>query len=88
VANVAIAGVVVFSIATLATVLLHLAPGQPDRRLRAAIGLVPGVIGALVVGALVTDLVPDDFEMVAFPWVIGASTVGIVALTIINLRAR
>jgi hypothetical protein len=88
VANVAIAGVVLFSIATLATVLLQFAPGQPDRRLRAGIGLILGVIGALVVGALVTDLVPDAFEAVAFPWVIAGSTVGIVALTIINLRAH
>ena len=87
-ASVAIAGVVLLSIATFATVLLQLAPGQSGRRVRAGIGLVPGVIGALVVGALATDLVPDAFETVAFPWLIAASTVGIIALTLVNLRAH
>jgi len=54
--------------------------------MRALVGLVPGVVGAFVVAALMTDIVPDNFESIALPWVIVAGSIGIVLLIVMNLR--
>ena len=84
-ANVEIASLLVLLLVVLTVALVRVVPGQPSRRTRAAIGLVPGVVGALVVGALVTDIVPDAWERVVSPWVILAVTAGVVVLAVTNL---
>jgi uncharacterized membrane protein YeaQ/YmgE (transglycosylase-associated protein family) len=85
VADVAIATVVACSLAVVIAIVLRLAPGQQGRGTRALIGLVPGVIGAVIVLALTKDLVPDEFETFALPWVIVAVTTAVIVLTIRNL---
>ncbi len=50
-------------------------------------GLVPGVVGAAVVAALSADIVPDDFETTALPWLIIAVTLGLAFVTIRHLAA-
>jgi hypothetical protein len=85
VADVGIATVVILALALVIAIVLRLAPGQHRRRTRALIGLVPGVIGAVVVMALHKDLVPDEFEAFVLPWVIIAVTAGVIVLTIRNL---
>lgn len=84
-ADVGIATLVACSLAGLIFLVLRLSPGQQRNRTRALIGLVPGVIGAGIVLALEKDLVPDDFETFALPWVIVAVTTGVIAITIRNL---
>jgi uncharacterized membrane protein YeaQ/YmgE (transglycosylase-associated protein family) len=85
VANVGIAAVVIVSIGGLIALALRLAPGQQRQSTRALIGLVPGLIGALVVAALVEDFVPDELESFALPWVIVVVTAGLILLTVKNL---
>lgn len=87
-ANVGIAALVIGSIAGLIVLVTRVAPGQQRRWIRALIGLVPGVIGAGIVGAFNSDLVPDRLETIVLPWVIVAVTIGIIALTIRNLAER
>ena len=84
-ANVGIAAVVIVSIGGLIALALRLAPGQQRQSTRALIGLVPGLIGALVVAALVEDFVPDQLESFALPWVIVVVTAGLILLTVKNL---
>jgi hypothetical protein len=85
VANVGIAALIIGSIAGLIVLVLRVAPGVQGRWMRALIGLVPGLIGAGIIGALNSDLVPDRLETIVLPWVIVAVTIGIIALTIRNL---
>ncbi len=87
-ANVGIAALAVGSLTFVVVLFLRLAPGQQRRRTRILVGLIPGLVGAAVVGALTTDLVPDRFETVALPWVVVAVSIGMVALTVRNLAAR
>lgn len=79
---------VILSIAGLIALLLRVAPGQQQRRTRALIGLVPGLIGTLIVGALAMDFVPDQLESFALPWVIVAVTGGLILLMIKELVER
>jgi uncharacterized membrane protein YeaQ/YmgE (transglycosylase-associated protein family) len=88
VANVGIAAVVILSMAGLIALLQRIAPGQQGQGTRALIGLVPGLIGTLIVGALAMDFVPDQLETFALPWVIVAVTCGLVLLMIKNLMER
>lgn len=83
--NVEIAILLAALLALLTVLLVRVAPGQSRRRTRALIGLAPGVVGAFVVGALVTDFVPDAWERVVGPWLILVVTVGVVVLAITNL---
>jgi hypothetical protein len=87
VANVGIAAVVVGSLLVAVLLLVKLAPGQRRRRTRILAGLVPGVVGAAVVAALSADIVPDDFETTALPWLIIAVTLGLAFVTIRHLAA-
>lgn len=87
-ANVGIAAVVILSIVGLIALLVRVAPGQQQQRTRALIGLVPGLIGTLIVGALAMDFVPDQLESFALPWVIVAVTGGLILLMIKNLVER
>lgn len=84
-ANVGIAAFVAVGIVTMLLILRRIAPGQRRRRTRAIAGLVPGLLGAGVVLALTTDIVPDSVEAAAIPWVIVAVTAGMIALTAVNL---
>ena len=79
---------VILSIAGLIALLLRIAPGQQRPLTRALIGLVPGLVGTLIVGALAMDLVPDELESLALPWVIVAVTGGLILLMIKNLVER
>jgi uncharacterized membrane protein YeaQ/YmgE (transglycosylase-associated protein family) len=88
VANVGIAAVVILSLAGLIALLQRFAPGQQGRGTRALIGLVPGLVGTLIVGALAMDFVPDQFESFAMPWVIVAVTCGLILLMIRDLMER
>jgi hypothetical protein len=88
VADVAIASVLILTVGALTLLLLRVAPGQSRRRTRALVGLVPGLLGALVVGSLTTDIVPDTWENVAVPWVIVLGTAAVVLLTVTNLAER
>jgi hypothetical protein len=85
VADVGIATVVIVALALVIATVLRLAPGQHRLGTRALIGLVPGVLGAGIIMALHVDLVPDEFETVALPWVIVVVTAGVILLTIRNL---
>lgn len=85
-ANVGIAALVVLSLGAVVLLVVQMAPGLPRRRMRALVGLVPGVVGAFVVAALTTDIVPDGFESIALPWVIVAGSIAIVLLIVMNLR--
>ena len=87
-ANVGIAAVVILSMAGLIALLQRVAPGQQGRGTRALIGLVPGLIGTLIVGALAMDFVPDDLETFALPWVIVAVTCGLILLMIKDFMER
>ncbi len=86
-ANVGIAAVVVGALVLAAVVLLTFAPGQRRRRTRILAGLLPGIAGAAVVAALSADIVPDDFETTAVPWVIGGVSVALALVTIRHLAA-
>jgi hypothetical protein len=86
VANVGIAALVVLSLGAVVLVVVRMAPGLPRRRMRALIGLVPGVVGAFIVAALMTDIVPDGLESIALPWVVVAGSIAIVVLIVMNLR--
>jgi undecaprenyl pyrophosphate phosphatase UppP len=88
VANVGIAAVVILSIGGLIALLLRIAPGQHRQSTRALIGLVPGLVGTLIVGALAMDFVPDQLETVALPWVIVVVTGGLILLMVKNLLER
>jgi uncharacterized membrane protein YeaQ/YmgE (transglycosylase-associated protein family) len=88
VANVGIAAVVILSMAGLIALLVRFTPGQQGLRTRALIGLVPGLIGTLIVGALAKDFVPDEFESFALPWVIVLVTGGLILLMVKNLAER
>jgi uncharacterized membrane protein YeaQ/YmgE (transglycosylase-associated protein family) len=88
VANVGIAAVVILSLAGVIALVVALAPGQQRLRTRALIGLVPGLVGTLIVGALGMDLIPDQFETFALPWVIVAVTCGLILLMVMNLVER
>lgn len=85
-ANIGIAALVVLSLGAVVLVVIQLAPGLPRRRMRALIGLVPGVVGAFIVAALMTDIVPDGLESMALPWVIVAGSIAVVVLIVMNLR--
>jgi hypothetical protein len=87
VANVGIAAVVIGALLAVAVILLTFAPGQRRRRTRILAGLVPGIAGAAVVAALSADIVPDDFETTAAPWVIVAVSVALAIVTIRHLAA-
>ena len=87
VANVGIAAVVIGALLLASIVLVTFAPGQRRRRTRILAGLVPGVIGAGVVAALSADMVPDDFETTALPWVIIVISIGMALLTIRKVAA-
>jgi undecaprenyl pyrophosphate phosphatase UppP len=88
VVNVGIAAVVIASIGGLIALVLRVAPGQQRQSTRALIGLVPGLIGALIVGVMVEDFVPDQLETFALPWVIVVVTGGLILLMLKNLLAR
>ena len=79
---------VILSLAGLIALVMRLAPGQQRLRTRALIGLVPGLIGTLIAGALIMDFVPDQLETFVLPWVIVAVTCGLILLMIINLVER
>ena len=83
-----VAVILTLALAAFAIILNRVAPGQPRPWLRALIGLAPGVVGAIVVGTLTTDLVPDAFEQTATPWVVALATVGIIGLTVTSLARR
>jgi uncharacterized membrane protein YadS len=87
VANVGIAAVVIGALLVVAAILLTFAPGQRRRRTRILAGLVPGIAGAAVVAALSADIVPDDFETTAAPWVIVGVSVALAIVTIRHLAA-
>jgi uncharacterized membrane protein YeaQ/YmgE (transglycosylase-associated protein family) len=87
-ANVGIAAVIIVSIGGLIALVLRLAPGQQRQSTRALIGLVPGIIGALIVAAMVEDFVPDQLETFALPWVIVVVTGGLILLMVKNLLDR
>lgn len=87
-ADVAIASVLILTVGSLTLLLVRVAPGQSRRRTRALVGLVPGLLGALVVASLTTDIVPDTWEDVAVPWVIVLGTAAVVLLTVTNLAER
>lgn len=86
-ANVGIAAVVAAALLVAVVVLLTFAPGQRRRRTRILAGLVPGVAGAAIVAALSADIVPDDFETTAVPWVIVGVSVLLAVVTIRHLAA-
>ena len=86
-ANVGIAAVVIGALLVVAAILLTFAPGQRRRRTRILAGLVPGIAGAAVVAALSADIVPDDFETTAAPWVIVAVSAALAIVTIRHLAA-
>jgi len=88
VANVGIAAVVIVSIGGLIALVMRIAPGQQRQSTRALIGLVPGLVGTLIVGALVEDFVPDQLESFALPWVIVVVTGGLILLMVMNLLDR
>ncbi len=71
-----------------ALLLNHVSPGQPRPWTRALIGLMPGLAGAVLVGMLATDLVPDALEQTATPWVVVLATLGVVGLTVLGLARR
>jgi hypothetical protein len=85
VTNLAIGVLVIAAIGMLTMAFLWFAPGQADRRTRALVGLVPGLVGAMVVGMSSTDLVPDALEAVATPWTLVLVSAGLVVLTIRSL---
>jgi hypothetical protein len=86
--DVEIAFLISLTIAALILLVTRLAPGAPGRGTRALLGLVPGLLGAFVVLAVSTDLVPDSLERRALPVVVIAVTVGIVLITITSLLER
>lgn len=77
--------VVIASLVGLIAIVLRVAPGQQRQQTRALLGLLPGLIGALIVVALATDAVPDSFEAFALPWLIIAVTIALILLTVRSL---
>jgi uncharacterized membrane protein YeaQ/YmgE (transglycosylase-associated protein family) len=88
VTNVGIAALVIVSIGGLIALVMRFAPGQQRQSTRALIGLVPGLIGTLIVAAMVEDFVPDQLETFALPWIIVLVTGGLILLTAQNLLDR
>ena len=55
---------------------------------RMALGVVPGISGAFIIGVWQTDLIPDPMESFLLPFVIGIGSFAIGLLVLLQLRAR
>ncbi len=55
---------------------------------RLLLGIIPGLIGAIVVAVWQTDLVPDELESSLQPILLGIGSFAIGALVLLELRAR
>jgi uncharacterized membrane protein len=87
VANVQLAVLILVTVAALVFGVSRFTPGAPRRRTRALVGLVPGVLGAILVLTTNVDLVPDELEAQLLPIVVLAIS-GIVAIITIRSLAR
>jgi NhaP-type Na+/H+ or K+/H+ antiporter len=84
-ANVELAILTVAVVALLSALVVRLTPGAPRRRTRMLVGLVPGILGAVLVLTLNEDLVPDEVETWALPIIVVAISGLMAGLTIRGL---
>ena len=81
VAEIIIAIVVALVVGSLVLVIVRQTPDQPVPAARATVGIVAGVIGALLILTNITDLIPDSFEAAVGPIGVVALTAGLLLLT-------
>jgi hypothetical protein len=55
---------------------------------RIMLGVIPGLIGAIIIGVWQTDLVPDELESLLQPILLGIGSFAIGTLVVLELRAR
>jgi hypothetical protein len=55
---------------------------------RIALGVIPGIAGAAIVGVWQTDLIPDQMESSLLPLMLGVGSFAIGLLVLLELRAR
>ena len=55
---------------------------------RMALGVIPGIAGALIIGVWQTDLIPDALEAALLPVVLGIGSFAIGLLIVLHLQAR
>ena len=73
--------VVVLVVSTLVLAIVRRNPDHPVPAARATVGIVAGVIGALLILTNITDLIPDSFESVVGPVAVIAVTAGLLVIT-------
>jgi hypothetical protein len=81
VAGIQIGIVVALVVSILVLAIVRRDPDQPVPAARATVGIVAGVIGALLILTSITDLIPDSFESLVGPVAAIALTAALLLLT-------
>jgi hypothetical protein len=81
VAGIQIGIVVALVVSILVLAIVRRDPDQPVPAARATVGIVAGVIGALLILTSITDLIPDSFESLVGPVAAIALTTALLLLT-------
>jgi hypothetical protein len=55
---------------------------------RIALGVIPGIAGALIIGVWQTDLIPDAIETALLPVLLGVCSFAMGLLVLLHLQAR
>ena len=80
-AGIQIGIVIALVVSILVLAIVRRNPDHPVPAARATVGIVAGVIGALLILTTITDLIPDSFESVVGPVAVIAFTAGLLVLT-------
>ena len=80
-AGIQIGIVVALVVSILVLAIVRRNPDNPVPAARATVGIVGGVIGALLILTSITDLIPDSFESLVGPVAVIALTAGLLLLT-------
>jgi hypothetical protein len=81
VAGIQIGIIVALVVSILVLAIVRRNPDHPVPAARATVGIVAGVIGALLILTNITDLIPDSFESAVGPIAVIALTAGLLLLT-------
>ena len=55
---------------------------------RTVLGVIPGIVGAVIIAVWQVDLIPDQIESALLPIALGIGSFAMGALVLIQLRAR
>jgi hypothetical protein len=87
VAGIEIGIIIVLAVGALVLAIVRRNPDHPVPAARAAVGIVAGAIGALLILTNITDLIPDSFEAAVGPIGAIALTAGLLLLTVRKLAS-